>query len=1114
MTFVEDIRTLLTEELRGSEEESALYGALTGSPLLLEFVQSLIGARDVESLRALCHGSLELHALTERYGSVPGALPTPAEEPYAGCGPVTGAVRAAAALGLVLVDEEDRLADHLAVALTWLAHMRAAADAPWPAGRPAPACAHRDRRSAPACARCTRLSAVVAALGSDPHGTTLFVWLLALQMEDPKKGASATVDVLLDRGDRGIRATLRAATLRGLPAALVPDPWSMLLFSADDRFRSGLETAWRTARPRRGTGRGTVLWSLADVDAPVDHVQDISLTAAFTVLVDELRRRNRRVRGPLTVRRLRGSTAVVGGLDGGGRMVGVTGYRNKLAAAADLDRVVVPDADLREALQHTRTPSTTIVGVPGWREAARRSRVRDRRGMLRVSAVGIVVLAVGLTAGLLVWNGQREDQRLRDTAARVRDEAYAQDGNVDPGLGLLLAMASDDIAGQAGDRTDALVTMAGEGSTLRRILRPGEGRFERLALSRDGAWGALSTSTGAVDIVSTKSGDVVWHQKGSGVEPTAPGVFVNGLAVSPLGQRVAFATSDLRLTVVENKNRSWSVASRTALPIPSDPGPLHSERNKVDHLEFTSDRRSLVAYVDTIGLLAYDVRHLDAAPRRCPERGSARAMRAGGGTVLLTKGREVVRVDLRTCARSVVLTAPEDVVLHGAVEDGGVTAAATRGAQLLTLGPNRPETVIADRGPYETVSIASADDGAHLSATRLSDSLGGTYGWNAERRAQEYGYPKAGPSVMADGIVLRHHGGVAELHDGGHSAATRAWNRFYGGMGSLAWAGQDLVLRAGPALYLLPRAKDLTSETMEDPKRYHRLALPKDSTSRELATSRNGPWAAVLYSRKGERSRDLALWNLTERRLTPVPLPKKAGLRHVAFVDRDLYAGYSDGEVRRFTVSGGTWRSAGSRRLAAGVTALGGGGEGADRLYAVISKGSVAEPSVVALRTSDMSVTATRRLTGGTAIAKVEVMRDGQVVVGSGAGAVTFFTADLQRRGRAFDGELQFVLDLTEIPGQGLLLVSGKSRSAVFGLNTMTPRDEWTMGAPFLSADAPADGGIMATYNYWTFNVALWNLEETDLRKRVCQVVGRDLTEEEWRQYVGGEVPYAPVCRS
>ena len=105
-------------------------------------------------------------------------------------------------------------------------------------------------------------------------------------------------------------------------------------------------------------------------------------------------------------------------------------------------------------------------------------------------------------------------------------------------------------------------------------------------------------------------------------------------------------------------------------------------------------------------------------------------------------------------------------------------------------------------------------------------------------------------------------------------------------------------------------------------------------------------------------------------------------------------------------------------------------------------------------------------------------------------------------------------MDLTEIPDRGLLLVSGQWHSAVFGLNTMTPHNAWNMGAPFLSADAPPNGEVLATYNFETFNVALWTLGESDLRARVCRVVGRDLTEEEWRQYVGEDLPYAPVCRS
>ncbi|MCX4564660.1 hypothetical protein OHA02_52230 [Streptomyces phaeochromogenes] len=1104
MTFAEDIRTLLMDdELADSDAESALHGALIRTPLLLEFVQALVEARDVASLRALCHDTVELHKLTERYGIVAGALPAPDAAPFSGCGPVTGAVRAIAALGLVLVDEEDALAMHLGIALAWLAHARAVVGARWPAVRAAPPCEYR-----------TRMSAVVQSLGADPHGTTVVVWLLVLQNTDAKKGATATIEVLLDRGDCGIRATLRCTTLRQLPAALVPDPRSMMLFSADARFRSGLETAWQTAgtsrgRRRRLSQRGTVLWSLSDVDGPVDHVQDISLTAAFTILVDEMHRLNRRVLGPFTLRRLGGSTAVVGGVDDEGRMVSVSGYRNKFGAAANLDRVVVPADDLEQARDHARGLQTSVVGVRKWRDVARHSRKLARRAQLRVLGVCLAVLLAGSGSAGYLWKREQHVQELRDTAAAVRDKAYELSANDDPGLGLLLAMASDDIAEQAGQKTNILDSIARNDSALRRILRPKEGRFKQLALSRNGTWGALSTSTGAVQILSTASGDTVWRQKGSGAELPAPGVFVSGLAMSLRGQRAAFTSTDLHLTVLENKSGSWSVVARPALPIPSHPGPQHAELNAVDHLQFTADGQRIVAYADRVGLFVYDAKHPDAAPRRCPERGSAQAMSATKGEALLTKGREVVRIDLTTCARSVVLTAPEGVQLHGAVGDNGVLAAATREAQLLVLRPDRSETLLSDRGPYQNASITTSDIGVHLSAS--TDS--GTFGWDVARRALSFRFAKGGPAVMSNGIILRHHGGVAELYDDQHSPATTAWNHLYGVMPSVAWASDTLVLSSDRTLYVVPRAAELTSKAFSDPASFHRIALfPKGFTSRELATSRSGPWAAVLYGKESKRNRELAVWNVVEQRQTTVPLPKGPGPRHVAFVDHDLYVGYSNGDVRRFHFTDGAWQRAGSRRLPASVVAL--GGDEADRLYAVVSTGSRAQPSVVGIRASDLTVTATKRLEGATAIAKVEVMRDEQVVVGSGAGVVTFLTRELDVRGRTVDGTLRFVFDLTEVPDRDQVLVSGQFHSIVLDQRTLTPQDAWKQGAPFLSADAPADGGVLATYNPATFTIALWTLNEPDLRTRVCQAVGRELSLKEWQQYIGTDPPHTPVCPS
>ncbi|MGW4106655.1 hypothetical protein, partial [Streptomyces sp. NPDC004976] len=147
------------------------------------------------------------------------------------------------------------------------------------------------------------------------------------------------------------------------------------------------------------------------------------------------------------------------------------------------------------------------------------------------------------------------------------------------------------------------------------------------------------------------------------------------------------------------------------------------------------------------------------------------------------------------------------------------------------------------------------------------------------------------------------------------------------------------------------------------------------------------------------------------------------------------------------------------------------------------------------------------------ALVKVEVMRDGQVVVGSGAGVVTFLTPELDVRGRAVEGDLEFVQDLTEVPDRAQVLVSGRAHSLTLDRRTFTAQEAWKHGAPFLSSDVPADGSVLATYSFATLTASLWTLEEPDLRARVCRAVGRDLSRTEWRQYVGTDLSYTPVCR-
>ncbi|MFE0653965.1 hypothetical protein ACFVZH_35960 [Streptomyces sp. NPDC059534] len=135
--------------------------------------------------------------------------------------------------------------------------------------------------------------------------------------------------------------------------------------------------------------------------------------------------------------------------------------------------------------------------------------------------------------------------------------------------------------------------------------------------------------------------------------------------------------------------------------------------------------------------------------------------------------------------------------------------------------------------------------------------------------------------------------------------------------------GDALVLRGGRTLYVVKGPAGLARQEFADPANVHRLALfPEEMTTKELATGRSGPWAAVPYAWKGEADRELDVRNVVARRRTPVPSPKGNGLRHVAFAGADLYLGYRNGDVRRFHFTDGAWHAAGVRRLPASIVGL------------------------------------------------------------------------------------------------------------------------------------------------------------------------------------------------
>ncbi|MFI9012368.1 hypothetical protein ACIGNX_34525 [Actinosynnema sp. NPDC053489] len=1092
MTFRDDLRALLVEELASPEAETGLHTALITTSLLLDFVATLVDERDTGALRALCHDHTPLHELTAELEKVVGALPMPEQQPYVGCDPESGAVRCAAALGLALVDDENQVDAHLETALIWLRYTNASAGSIDLGEWKPPEGDYQER-----------LQAIGKTLGQDGFAPACLAWLLELAGAR-RRGAEAAIDVLLDRGDTGLKAKLWCAALPGVPGGLVPDPRSMAFFTADDRFRSGLESAWRNAG-----GDSAVAWSLIHLDGPADHVDDISLTAAFTVLLDEVRRLGRKVRGPFTVRRITAGTAVVGGVSESGKLISVTGYDVKIPAAADLTRVVVPPEDLAVARKHALNLHTQVDAAGTWQDAARTSRRRSVKAMLRIALVVLALLLVSSSVGGGVWWDQQRRQAVRDASARAAERALDVANGSDPALSLLLAMASDDLAREVHAPAEKLDQFARGLTSLRRVLRPEQGRFDKVELSRNGSWALLASSTGAVDLISTKAGDVLWRRSGGGVEAPAKGVYARALALSPKGQRAAVATTDRRITLLLNKEREWSEAAQIDLPLPSSTGPLNNERNAVSAMSFTPDGKALVAYVGTTGLFRYDPANPANPPALCPAPPGATALATTKDSALLVSDHQVTRVAYADCSQTVMITASSGVILRDTVDDSELVVAATRGRELLLLRPDQPEVRLSDRGPFWAVSITPADDQPHITAA----SERGTYGYEVNEGLQEFGYQGSGPSASAMGVVLRFKEGVAELHDNRHTPATIAWSPFVGGGQEIEWAGPDLVVRGNAQVGVVSNAASKGPEEFASPSSYRLLDLPENTTTRELATTRNGSWAAVLYAAKQDSQNwKLLVWNVTDGKRAQVVLPDTQMPFRIAFVGGDLYVGYISGDLKRFRLHDGNWLFADERRLSDRVMALGGRDEAAE-VYAVVGKDKAAPPTVVALAKSDLSPTAETTLEGGTALVHVAVLSDGQVVIGHGAGSITFLTPQLELRGTHSDGRLQFVNDVTEVPGLRQVLVSGRVYSMTLDQVTRSPlADSWSHGAPFLSAAASRDDRVLATLSDQTRDVTMWTLEQSDLRDRVCRAVGRDLTEEEWTKYVGTDQPYRSVC--
>ncbi|MBB5779331.1 WD40 repeat domain-containing protein [Nonomuraea jabiensis] len=436
------------EELTGDLMVSA-------SPLFDLLVQ-LIGNGDVDSLRTLHQGGTQLHAALNQ----PVDYPKPDADLVKKLGlPLgTGATAPAhtlsvlAGLSLCLVTAEPPEA-FLRTALEWYAYARTAPESqPW-VGVPEPDSGRLDEPL-------TAISRIVADHGHlTAAAMTVADILRSLAGRPFAYGPTVELGVVFDWEKSGIRAQLRGALVEGASPALVPHPQDMAFFSADEGFQRALTTAWSVA------GRsmpGAVHWSLADADEPIVSAVDESLGAAFAIIVEEARRRNRTGLRPPRLWRVSRANVVTGRIDTLGNLQSVDGYKSKLQAVSPGTRVIVPKPDEQRA----RAAGKDIVIIPAsdWRVAAAKARVREWRPLLIWSALPLALtLVASLLIGGLALSAQQQKtahERVQKLGQQLINDAVDRRRS-DPATALRLGIAAYAISPTPEARTSLVQTLIG-----------------------------------------------------------------------------------------------------------------------------------------------------------------------------------------------------------------------------------------------------------------------------------------------------------------------------------------------------------------------------------------------------------------------------------------------------------------------------------------------------------------------------------------------------------------------------------------------------------------------------------------------------------------------------
>ncbi len=137
------------------------------------------------------------------------------------------------------------------------------------------------------------------------------------------------------------------------------------------------------------------------------------------------------------------------------------------------------------------------------------------------------------------------------------------------------------------------------------------------------------------------------------------------------------------------------------------------------------------------------------------------------------------------------------------------------------------------------------------------------------------------------------------------------------------------------------------------------------------------------------------------------------------------------------------------------------------------------------------------------------------LAIGREKGDIILWDIEKEIITRTISGHQSAITDLDFSPNNEMLLSSSRDRTVrIWDINNskklplvFDDHNDWVLTACFDPTGNQVISGSKDNY------IRFWPVSHSVLAKRICDLVDRDLTEAEWKEYIGEEIPYRTTCK-